>query len=82
MFAPSASGSILKTFGGWRKVVLEGNFPLRIYFVQISLSNTPETDALVSGVVTKVSPALMAKEKVPQQLPRGRLEGAERSGRN
>lgn len=50
--------------------------------MQISLSNTPETDALVSGVVTKVSPALMTKEKVPQQLPRGRLEGAERSGRN
>lgn len=39
-------------------------------------------DALVSGVLTKVSPALMAKEKVPQQLPRGHLEGAEQSGRN
>lgn len=72
----------LENFWGWRKVVLEGNIPLRINFVQILLSSTPEADALVSGALTKVSPALMAKERFPQQLPRGHLEGAEQSGRD
>lgn len=65
----------LENFWGWREVVLEGNIPLGINFVQILLSNTPEADAFVSGARTKVSPALMAKEKVPNSCQGGTLKG-------
>lgn len=65
---------VFGNFWGWRRVVLEGNIPPRINFVPIWLSNTPEADAFASCVLTKVSPALMAKDKVPQQLPRGHLQ--------